>query len=110
MWAHYKGTFLRTQVAIVWVTCAVFLAAEDRFPEVGVFFAALQIGAVLSAMWGVGMRARIGTTIGTMIEMRMRTMMGAMIGTMVGTMMGVTEPRGTRHRAQPWQRAGSKLS
>jgi len=50
----------------------------------------------------------VGVRIGTILERKMRTMMGAMIGTMMGTMMGVTETRGTRHRAHPWQRTGSR--
>ena len=62
MWAYYKRTFLHTQIVIASVTCALFLAAEARFPEVGVFFAAMQIGALLVAMWGVGMHARIGVS------------------------------------------------
>ena len=60
MWIQYKKTFLRIQIVILLVTCAVLFAIGYRFPEVLVFFTVMQIGAVLGAMWGVRMRARIG--------------------------------------------------
>jgi hypothetical protein len=60
MWAQYKKTFLRIQIVITLVTFAVFLATAHRLPEAGVFFIVMQIGAVLGAMWGVRMQARLG--------------------------------------------------
>jgi hypothetical protein len=60
MWAQYKKTFLHIQIVIMLVTCAVFFATGHRVPGAFVFFTVMQIGAVLGAMWGVRMQARIG--------------------------------------------------
>ncbi len=59
MWARYKSTFLRIQMLIAMVTCAVFFATGHRLPEAAVFFAVMQIGSVLGAMWGVRIQARL---------------------------------------------------
>jgi hypothetical protein len=62
MWAQYKKTFLRIQIVIMLVTCAAFVATGYRAPAASVFFTVMQIGAVLGAMWGVRMQARIGVS------------------------------------------------
>jgi len=51
MWAFYKHTFLRIQALIAVVTCAIFVAAGERLSAALVFFAVMQIGAVIGAMW-----------------------------------------------------------
>src|ERR1041384_6147381 len=56
MWALYRNTFVRFQVLIAVVSCAVFIAAGYRLPAAAVFFAVMQVGAVLGAMWGVPAR------------------------------------------------------
>jgi Amt family ammonium transporter len=56
MWALYRNTFVRFQVLIAVVTCAVFVVTGYRLPAAAVFFAVMQGGAVLGAMWGVPAR------------------------------------------------------
>jgi hypothetical protein len=59
MWSHYKTTLLRIQTLIAMVTCAVWFATGHRLPEAAVFFTVMQIGAVLGAMWGVRLKAKV---------------------------------------------------
>jgi len=62
MWAQYKKTFLRIQIMILLVTCAVLFATGGRLPQAVVFFTVMQIGAVLGAMWGVRIRGMLGVS------------------------------------------------
>jgi len=41
------------------VTCAVFFATGYRLAAAAVFFLVMQIGAVLGAMWGVRIKAKL---------------------------------------------------
>ena len=59
MWSQYKTTFVRIQTLIALVTCAVFFATSHRLPEATVFFTVMQLGAVLGAMWGVRLKAKV---------------------------------------------------
>jgi hypothetical protein len=59
MWAQYRTTFLRIQAVILVVTCAAFVAAGYRLPAAAVFFAVMQLGAVLGAVWGVRLKGAI---------------------------------------------------
>jgi hypothetical protein len=61
MWAQYKKTFLRIQILILSVACAI-LFVTGRLPQASVFFLVMQIGAVLGAMWGVRLQGRLGVT------------------------------------------------
>jgi len=59
MWAQYQKTFLQIQTLIAMVTCAVFFATGYRLAAAAVFFLVMQIGAVLGAMWGVRIKAKL---------------------------------------------------
>jgi hypothetical protein len=59
MWAQYRKTFLGTQVVIALVTSAALVATGFRVPAAGVFFAVMQIGAVLGAMWAVRIKGKL---------------------------------------------------
>jgi len=59
MWLQYQRTFLRIQTLIAMVTCAVFFAAGHRLSAPAVFFVAMQLGAVLGAMWGVRLKGKL---------------------------------------------------
>jgi ammonium transporter, Amt family len=56
MWALYRNTFVRFQVLIGVVTCGVFAATGFRLGAAAVFFAVMQVGAVLGAMWAAPAR------------------------------------------------------
>jgi hypothetical protein len=58
MWAHYRKTFLGIQVVIAMVTCMAFLGTGYRLPAAAVFFAVMQFGAVLGAMWAVRIKGK----------------------------------------------------
>ena len=60
MWEQYRKTFVRIQVLIAMVTCAVFFGTGHRLPAAGVFFVVMQIGAVMGAFWGVRLRSKLG--------------------------------------------------
>src|SRR5262249_60453204 len=51
MWALYRNTFVRFQALIALITCAAFVATGYRLSAAAVFFAVMQLGAVLGAMW-----------------------------------------------------------
>ena len=59
MWAQYQKTFLGTQAVIVMVTCVAFFATGHRVPAAAVFFAVMQIGAALGAMWAVRLKGKL---------------------------------------------------
>ena len=59
MWAHYQKTFLRIQAVIAMVTLAALLATGFRLPAAAVFFAVMQVGAILGAMWGVRLKGKL---------------------------------------------------
>ena len=51
MWAVYRNTFVRFQLLIAVVAGAVLVTSGFRWPVAGMFFAVMQIAAVLGAMW-----------------------------------------------------------
>jgi uncharacterized membrane protein YqjE len=59
MMQQYKKTFWRIQSLILIVTCAVFFATDHRLPAVAVFFAVMQVGAILGAMWAVRLKSKV---------------------------------------------------
>ena len=58
MWDQYKRTFIAMQVVILRVTTAVFIISR-LWTAAGTFFAIMQIGSVLGAVWGSNLRYRI---------------------------------------------------
>ena len=58
MWDQYKRTFIAMQVVILLVTTAVFILSR-LWTAAGTFFAIMQIGSVLGAVWGSNLRYRI---------------------------------------------------
>jgi hypothetical protein len=59
MWAQYQKTFLRIQAVIAIVTCLALVATGFRLSAAVVFFAVMQVGAVLGAGWGVRLKAKV---------------------------------------------------
>jgi uncharacterized membrane protein YfcA len=59
MWDHYKKTLVRMQVFIVLTTCALYFALSHRWIMAAVFFAMMQVGAVVGAWWGDRLRRRL---------------------------------------------------
>jgi hypothetical protein len=47
------------QAVIAIVTLAALFATGGRVPAAAVFFAVMQLGAVLGAMWGVRLRGHL---------------------------------------------------
>ena len=58
MWEQYKKTFVRMQVLIAFVSLAV-LTWTHLVPLAAFFFAAMQLGAVSGAMWGVRLKEKV---------------------------------------------------
>jgi len=59
MWTLYRSTFVRIQAVIAMVTFVALVATDYRVPAAAVFFAVMQIGAVLGAMWGMRLRGNL---------------------------------------------------
>jgi hypothetical protein len=51
MWQHYRKTFLRMQLGIWLVSAGVFIGYGYALPPALIFFAVMQVGALLGAMW-----------------------------------------------------------
>ena len=58
MWEQYKKTFVRMQVVIVFITLGV-LALTHVWTLAAMFFAAMQLGAISGAMWGVRLKDKV---------------------------------------------------
>jgi hypothetical protein len=58
MLERYRRTFLGTQALIAAVTVAIFVQTH-RFTAAAVFFAAMQIGAVVGALWAARLKRKI---------------------------------------------------
>jgi hypothetical protein len=57
MWDQYKKTVRGMQAMVLVVTACVFLATHD-IGVAGVFFVAMQLSAVLGAMWAYRLRRK----------------------------------------------------
>ncbi len=58
MWDQYKKTFVRMQVMILFVTALVH-AWSHLWTVAAVFFAVMQTGSALGAMWGFRLKRKI---------------------------------------------------
>ena len=58
MWDQYKKTLIAMQIVILLVTTAVFIISS-LWTVAGTFFAIMQIGSVLGAVWGSTLRHRV---------------------------------------------------
>lgn len=59
MWDHYRRTFAKMQIFIWLAAGGVFYALGRRFLVAIVFFAMMQVGAVVGAWWGERLRRRL---------------------------------------------------
>ncbi len=61
MWDQYKKTLVAMQIVILLITAAVFYVS--RLWNVALtFFAIMQLGSVLGAVWAANLRRRILTS------------------------------------------------
>jgi hypothetical protein len=58
MWEHYKRTFVRMQAMIAVVSMGVLLSTH-ALPLATFFFVAMQLGAIVGAMWGVRLKEKV---------------------------------------------------
>jgi hypothetical protein len=58
MWDQYRKTFAGMQAFIVLVTLALFIVLGYRLAPTLVFFAAMQVSALLGAMWATRLRRK----------------------------------------------------
>jgi hypothetical protein len=57
MWNQYRKTFAGMQVIIAIVTIGVFLLLGYSVARAAVFFAVMQLSAVIGAVWAARIRA-----------------------------------------------------
>ncbi|HEY3593852.1 MAG TPA: hypothetical protein VGL13_08260 [Polyangiaceae bacterium] len=57
MWEQYKQTFAKTQMVILMTTLGVFFWSHV-IPLALLFFATMQVGSVVGAMWGYRLKAK----------------------------------------------------
>jgi hypothetical protein len=65
MLERYKRTFFVTQAAIAAVTVAVFIQSH-RWAAAAVFFATMQGGALIGALWAARLKRKIERSQGFM--------------------------------------------
>jgi hypothetical protein len=56
---QYRKTFIRMQITIAVVTAAVYLGLGHQWRMAAMFFAVMQISAVIGAHWAVRLRALV---------------------------------------------------
>ena len=59
MWDHYRKTFTKMQIFIALATAGIFFGLGHRWGMASVFFAMMQVGAVVGAWWGNRLRRRL---------------------------------------------------
>ncbi len=59
MWDHYRKTLVRMQMFIALTTGALYFGLSRRWVMAAVFFAMMQVGAVIGAWWGDRLRRRL---------------------------------------------------
>lgn len=60
MWGQYKRTLLLVQATILVVTVWVYLTAHHLLLLAALFFAVMQLGAILGAMWAHRLKQKVG--------------------------------------------------
>jgi uncharacterized membrane protein YfcA len=58
MWQQYKKTLVGMQLSIAVMTGAAYMMVYRSLPPAAVFFAVMQVGAVLGAYWGARLKSR----------------------------------------------------
>jgi hypothetical protein len=59
MWEQYKNTFLRMQIMIAVVTVMIYMKLGHSVVIAAGFLLAMQLGAVVGAMWGTRLKRKI---------------------------------------------------
>ena len=59
MWEHYKRTFARVQVMIALITALVFFGLHQMWAVTATFFAVMQVGSFLGAMWASRLKRKL---------------------------------------------------
>ena len=63
MLKQYRSTFAKTQMVIALITAATYLGLGQVASRSVIFFLAMQVGAVLGAMWGVRLKHKVDSRI-----------------------------------------------
>ena len=64
MWAQYRKTLIPTQIVVAIVCLCMLLLFKAPWQGVLAIFAAMQIGAILGARWGVRLKRKIEASRG----------------------------------------------
>ena len=62
MWQQYKRTFLGMQMAILMIAYVVHTQTYRQWQTTAVFFAAMQLAALVGASWAARLRRKIQGT------------------------------------------------
>ena len=64
MWEQYRKTLIPTQIVVVIVCLGMLIMFSAPWQGVLAIFAAMQIGAILGARWGVRLKRKIEASQG----------------------------------------------
>jgi hypothetical protein len=59
MWVQYRKTLIPTQIVVAIVCLCMLLLFKAPWQGVAAIFAAMQIGAILGARWGMRLKRKI---------------------------------------------------
>jgi len=59
MWVQYRKTLIPTQIVVAIVCLCMLLLFNAPWQGVAAIFAAMQIGAILGARWGLRLKGKI---------------------------------------------------
>ncbi len=59
MWSYYKRTFVMVQIAAFGVSIFVYSNTNGALVPTGVFFATMQVSAVIGAAWANRLRRKV---------------------------------------------------
>ena len=59
MWEHYRKTFWPIQAMILMVSVIIYFGMDRVLPRAAIFFAIMQVGAVVGAAWAFRLKSLI---------------------------------------------------
>ena len=60
MWEQYKRTLPQMQAMIAVVTVGIYVTFHQLVLVAAIFFGAMQLGAVIGAMWAYRLKGKLG--------------------------------------------------
>ena len=73
MWEQYKRTLPQIQLLIAFATVGIYLSFHQLVVVAAIFFGAMQLGAVIGAMWAYRLKGKLGGAFSGRTSLNERT-------------------------------------